>query len=567
MAATGKRIVVLGAGLSGLSFVHYLRNFVLAFQRTDLVGQIIVVEADEQVGGSVRSIVHDDGIVHELGPRNFRTLGGHCTNFAALVGHLGMGDLLNPFPLSMVQKHQLLAYDADRLFPVPQSTGHLLAKLPNSRHRVFEAIFRDIVWAKRMDISKFPDQDPPLYDFIKHRFGEPVAEKIGDPLISMILAGDIRKLSTEALVGDFLVSEQKFNSVIRGSSMAPTNLQAKDELFEADMTGSELIAELRKKQISLYNLKPGNQAIADRLCATLLGSNEDKSVSIYNQTEAISIRFKNSEEETDWLDSDEPKAPCSVLVHTVDGENIRIDCDHLVSSLPAAKLANLLEGSMPANYLAQLDDLKRFENAPVASVCLEYRNLKPTEVNSQVLEAAAVAVNSKSDCRLLSLSLDFNRHLGDSNENKLKATKVNCSIGGAFFEKAFGSQKPDQIDAAQMEQIALEEVSKLLETRREPYRVSSMMQLDSNSQYRPGHKTRLERLRAAIEANGIPLSLLGLSYDGVTPAEAVMGARMGANRLLKRLELPVGRDGSRELGQAPAHRQLAADDQSPKAEA
>lgn len=80
---------MLGGGLSGLSYAHYLRNFLAYHQKTSAVSKITLVEANDYMGGSVKTNVFEDNVVHELGPRSVRMSGMKAHNTCSLIEQLG----------------------------------------------------------------------------------------------------------------------------------------------------------------------------------------------------------------------------------------------------------------------------------------------------------------------------------------------------------------------------------------------------------------------------------------------------------------------------------------------
>ncbi|HLN91805.1 MAG TPA: oleate hydratase, partial [Patescibacteria group bacterium] len=81
------RIVIIGAGLSGLATAHYLVNSLSAAGKE---AEILLLEADAVPGGKMRTI-KQDGFSMEWGPNGFLTNKPHGME---LVKDLGIGNRL-----------------------------------------------------------------------------------------------------------------------------------------------------------------------------------------------------------------------------------------------------------------------------------------------------------------------------------------------------------------------------------------------------------------------------------------------------------------------------------------
>lgn len=531
----GKRIVVLGGGLSGLSYMHYMRNFLKYFNKTSSVSKLTLLEANDYMGGSVKSKVHKDNIIHELGPRSIRTQGVRARNTLVLLEELKLDDkCLYITPKSGASKNRYV-YNNNQLLKMPITIGKLLYKLPGSTKATLGgAIFRDMFKADKMNLDNFPHRDPSVYEFVAHRFGEEAADKMADPIMRGITAGDARKLSSKALLQDLVEKEQAYGSVLRGVAKAPVTKMMHDDLFPNEVLNSELIAKFTKEDVVSYNLKSGLQTIPEHLSNSLLNTNDDNLLSIYNQTKVISIIFNDPQ--------DPDAAPCTVKVETVDGDIVNIDADHIVSSIPASELAKILPDQLPSYYSSQIEGKNVFESiieiphVPVGCVCVEYRDLNPK--SNIHFNSFGFLSHSKAGSKVLGISFDSTMFPEiDKNE---KSFRMTCMIGGAWFEEIFQTNDVNKVTNAQLEQISLEEINKILKIKKEPHRMTALMWKTGIAQYRPGHKDRMQKVRADLKKMTLPITLLGQSYDGIAINDVIFASRMAANDFVKTL------DGQRE---------------------
>lgn len=519
--AAGKRLIVIGGGLSGLSYVHYLRNFLEFYKKTNRIHKVTLLEANNYMGGSVKTNVFEDGVVHELGPRSIRNVGFKGQNTGVLMEQLGLSDrIVSITALSSAGRDRYI-YRNGQLHRVPSSFTKIFTKLPGSDTRMIHAIKRDLFQAKKMDLSNYPYNDPPLYDFIAHRFGVEAAESVLDPLLRGITAGDARQTSCKALFGDMLEKEQLYGSVFKGLMKPPVTKSTHDELFPHDLLESQLLDKFRKNNVLSYNLNTGLQTLPEHLSNSLLNTNDDGLISIYNRTKVTSIKFNHA---------NSGEAPCFVELETVDGDKLTMEADHIVATLPAKDFANILPNTMPSNQRLALDFITKIPHAPVGCVCVEYRNLSNLP---EVVNSFGFLTHSKDNSRLLGIS--FDSAMFPEIDKPVNSTRMTCMIGGAWYKEVLGTDDMDKVTNAQLEQIALEEIRSILKIQEEPFRISTWLWKTGIAQYRPGHSGRIEETRDEIDKLKLELTLLGQSYDGVAINDVVFAARKAANHFVKSL--------------------------------
>jgi len=519
----GKRLVVLGGGLAGLSFVHYLRNFSAFFKKESSISKITLLEANDYMGGSIKSCRYEDGVIHELGPRSVRLAGFKGHNTATLLEQLGLKDRVLSITQDSAAGRNRYIYDNERLYRIPSSISQIFSRLPNSNQTLGAALFRDFFKAPKMNLDEVPDRDPTIYDFIKHRFGEEMAAKVSDPVMRGITAGDARKLSTRAIIGDFLDKEQIYGSVIKGVYKPPVTKSFHDELFPNDLNDSRLLNRFQRTKVLSYNLSTGLQTLPEHLTNSLLNTNQDGLISIFNQTKAVSLQFNQP--------NDPELAPCDIEVETVDGDRMNLPADYVISSIPSKDFAKILPPSMPDYQREALKDIVNVPHAPVGCVSVEYRGIKGKLPN--IVNSFGFLTNSKSSSRVLGISFDTTMFPQIDEPNK--STRFTCMIGGSWFKEVLGTDNLDQVTNAQLEQIALEEIRKILKINLEPHRVSTLLWKTGIAQYLPGHTERLENTRKKLKELQLPLILIGQSYDGIAVNDVVFAARLSAYNLIKSL--------------------------------
>jgi oxygen-dependent protoporphyrinogen oxidase len=193
---------IVGGGISGLTAAHRLRQRGVPF---------VLLEASERWGGVIRS-ERVDGFLLEAGPD---TLLAQKRDGIELCRELGLGDDLVP---TNTRQRAVYVLRRGRLHPLPE--GMFLAVptrlLPFARSRLFS-------WPGKLrmafDLLRPPRRgsgDESISDFFGRRFGRECVERLGEPLLAGIHAGEPERLSMRATFPRFVELEARHGSLIRG---------------------------------------------------------------------------------------------------------------------------------------------------------------------------------------------------------------------------------------------------------------------------------------------------------------------------------------------------------------
>src|SRR6185503_4176498 len=183
--------LVVGAGLSGLVFA---RECVRAGR------EVLVLEASERPGGLVRTEEHD-GFRFEDGPE---ALPGNARTIRALCQELGLG--VHETPCEAGRRFLLLD---GKLVEIPGSPDDLAT----SRVLGFGAKLRLMAEAT---CAREVALDGSIADFARHRFGQEALERLVDPLVAGIHAGDPEQLSLRACFPEVARLVEEHGSVTAG---------------------------------------------------------------------------------------------------------------------------------------------------------------------------------------------------------------------------------------------------------------------------------------------------------------------------------------------------------------
>jgi oxygen-dependent protoporphyrinogen oxidase len=295
-----KNIVVLGAGISGLSLAWNLKK-----HHKDCL--ITIVEKSHRPGGWIQTI-EKDGFLFELGPRSCRPKGAGLATLQ-LIEELGLQDQVIPG----LSTNRYL-YTDQKLQKLPANPISLL--FSSLTRGIIPAIYKDL----RTPPSAMPDES--IYDFFSRRMSSKIAENLVDPMTLGIYAGDIKKLSMKSCFPQVYAWEREHGSIIKGM-FARNKKQDSQSPFIKSM-----------EKYSLFSFKDGMEVLPRELAKRL-------ETELHLSTSATSLSFHAHH----------------VAVGLSNG-NI-IEADHVYSTLPVKNLATLWPNpsfnDIPVNSLSVIN--------------------------------------------------------------------------------------------------------------------------------------------------------------------------------------------------------------------
>lgn len=259
-----KQVVVIGGGITGLTAAYYLRKHA---EEQGIPLQIRLVERQSKLGGDIRTEVFD-GHVIEKGPDSFLR-----RKFAAanLCIELGLADdLVGTNPAN--KKTYILGQGKLNRIPQGLNLGIPTEFMPFATTPLlsFQAKLRaglDMLMPRGKVTG-----DQSLGGFLAKRLGDEVVEKIAEPLLAGIYAGNSRNLSLRATFPQFEELEQKHGSLIRGmlaQARQAKTAQKQDPATAASETGVPPSPKQTMPQTAFITLRGGLVQLVDRLAEVL----------------------------------------------------------------------------------------------------------------------------------------------------------------------------------------------------------------------------------------------------------------------------------------------------------
>jgi oxygen-dependent protoporphyrinogen oxidase len=203
VSPTGARVVVVGAGVSGLATAYRVL-------RADQSLDVTVVEAAGSVGGKLATVSVGD-LEIESGPDAFVARKPWAV------------DLCRELGLELTEPHVRNAYAwTERgLVPMPASALGIPCDIDElARWPGLSRIGRTRALADLVRKSKPPDEDESVGSLVRRRMGDEVAEGVTGPLLGGLSAGDVDRLSVRATFPELARWERDFDSLIRGAKAA-----------------------------------------------------------------------------------------------------------------------------------------------------------------------------------------------------------------------------------------------------------------------------------------------------------------------------------------------------------
>lgn len=476
-----RTVVIVGGGIAGLATAFALQEQAAA---AGLPLRCTVLEAGASWGGKI--VTHRVGdLVTEAGPDSFLS---QKPAGLELCAKLGLTDQVintnetgkKAFVLSRGRLHEL---PEGLVTFVPKELGPFL----RSGLLSWPALLRmglDVVLPRGRQRG-----DESLAAFFRRRFGREVFDRVLEPLMAGIYAGDAEQMSLKATFPRFFELEQRHRSIIRGMMAARRQAGARPTtgprrtMFVSLKNGlGDLVAALTTRLTQ--------QGIALRLGAGV---------------EALRVR---SHQLGRWM--------YDLILH--DGS--AVSCESLVLATPAYVSAELLRPLTPiAGGLLEM--------IPYASTATVAMAFSAAEVGRAV-EGFGFIVPRAEGRDLIAATWTSLKWPHRAPPDQVL---VRCYVGGVGRE-AILQQDDDQLIAT-----VRAELSAICGITARPMYAEVNRWWKAMPQYTIGHLDRLQQLEAALSRYG-GLVLTGAGYRGVGIPDCIRDGAVAAERVIRHLAGP-----------------------------
>ncbi|RXZ82237.1 protoporphyrinogen oxidase [Paenibacillaceae bacterium] len=459
------QIVIIGGGLSGLSSAFYLDK--LAKEQGREI-KITLIEAEDKLGGKIDTLKRD-GFVIEKGPDSFLA---RKLPMLTLAQELGLESELthtNPAAKKTYILHQ------GKLHPMPPG---LVLGIPTEIAPFAVSSMLTVSGKLRalLDMvlpSRAGTEDESIGEFLERRVGTEVMERIAEPLLAGIYAGELRKLSLRATFPQFREAEVKHGSLIRG-------MRANKR---AGAAAQNALPALAKKSVFM-TFKGGLSTVISALDRAL--PEMDRMLG----TKVSAIHKRDAAAADHGRDDSQP----AYIVETEQGEKLAADA--VIVTTPVFQTAGLLKPHM------DVSELEGINYVSVANVVLAFRK----QDIAQPFDGSGFVVPRTEGRQITACTWTSAKWLHTSPEDYVL---LRCYVGRSGDEA--GVELPDDQLAANVRH----DLREILGITAQPEFVEITRLRRSMPQYPVGHVENMAKLRrrAAEQLPGVWMT--GAAFDGV----------------------------------------------------
>ncbi|XP_020876335.1 protoporphyrinogen oxidase 2, chloroplastic/mitochondrial isoform X2 [Arabidopsis lyrata subsp. lyrata] len=301
---SGKRVAVVGAGVSGLAAAYKLKSRGL---------NVTVFEADERAGGKLTSVMQN-GLIWDQGAN---TMTEAEPEVGSLLDDLGLRD-----------KQQ---------FPISQKKRYIVR---NGLPMMIQILLEPFLWKKNDSSSKVSDAsaEESVSGFFQRHFGQEVVDYLIDPFVGGTSAADPDSLSMKHSFPDLWNVEKSFGSIIVGAIR--TKLAAKGgKSGEAKSSPGTKRGSRRS-----FSFKGGMQILPDMLCKSL--SHDE----INLDSKVLSLSYNSGSRQENWSLS-------CVSHNETQRQNLHYDAVVMTAPLCNVKEMKVTKGGQPflLNFLPEIN--------------------------------------------------------------------------------------------------------------------------------------------------------------------------------------------------------------------
>jgi protoporphyrinogen/coproporphyrinogen III oxidase len=458
------RIAVVGGGIAGLAAA---RDLLLAGHEVSLF------EASDRVGGKI-SASPVGGIQLDEGPDSVLARVPFAVELAK---ELGLGDDLIPQPPGtayLYSRGALRRLPAGNVLGIPTDIDALADSGIVSAWACSRAAEDLTAPDDRPD--DLPDDDESVGDLVRRRLGDEILERMVDPLLGGINAGDADRLSLNAGAPQIAAAVGRHPSLIeslraqRAATPAPTG--APEPVF--------------------YTLRGGLTRLVDALGAAI-DSAEVRTSTTVRCIEASGDAYR--------IDAGTPS-----------GE-LAIEADGVVLATPADVSARLIEDLAPS-AAAELEGIDYSSVVLTALAVPESAVRRPLDASGYLIPRVEGLLLTA--CTWTSVKWP---HLATPGQLLLRAS------AGRYGDDRAMEMGDDELLAAVLADLA---VTMDLHLDGPPSDVRITRWPRSFPQYTPGHLARIERIEGALEAAAPGIRLAGAAYRGVGIPACINSGRTAA---------------------------------------
>ncbi len=468
-----KKVAIIGGGISGLSAAYSFKKRASQEKNFDYV----LLEKLNRIGGTIIT-ERVNGFLVEGGPDCFVSTKPQVIELA---NELGIGNrLLN----SNEEKKGTFILSRGKLHELPEG---LMTMVPSQLGPFLKT--KLISWPGKLRIAldlvippKRTSNEESLSEFVRRRLGREVLEKIAEPLVGGVHAGDPDKMSLKSTFPRFIEMEEEYGSLIRG-----TLAMLKKAKETSGKTPSDLLK--RPPRTFFMSLHEGMQELTDTL---LNGLDRDK------------VLTGNEVQRIVW---DKKKNRFEISV----GQGESFMADTVIVAVPAFAAARMVR---------ELDELlaQKLSEIPYvdsATISLGFKN----ENLGVCPQGFGVVIPLAEKKRLMAATWSSNKWAFRAGEGFFLARGF---VGGAR------NQEYVRLDDQSLLKLVQEELKGIAGINGQPEVVRIFRWGKGMAQYTVGHSQRVAEIETRASARP-GFFLAGNAYHGVGLSDCIKSGKEAAN--------------------------------------
>ncbi|WP_096188234.1 protoporphyrinogen oxidase [Evansella halocellulosilytica] len=461
-----QRIAIIGGGITGVSAAYYLQKEI---QQNGTEAELTLYEAGEKLGGKIETD-YTDGFVIEQGPDSVLA---RKTSVMELAKEVGMGDedfVYSKTGSFILHKSKLYPMPGGAILGIPTQWGPFLkTKLISPAGKLRAGA--DLILPRTSD----GDEDQSLGVFFKKRLGNEVVERLIEPLLSGVYAGDLDQLSLQATFPQFKQVEKKHRSLIVGMKSTTARGQSQGK------------SQTPKPKGMFLNFRNGLQSFIDQVESKLDPSTIIKGVALQ------SLQKVNGKYELTFSDGTKDVV------------------DHVVLTTPHHITYSFLKNYQFAQWLNEIPATS------VATVAMAF----PEKAIKQDIDGSGFVVSKESGYSITACTWTHKKWEHSTPDGKVL---LRGYVGRAGDEDIV-FKSDEEILAA-----VLKDLSHIMELEGEPdfYKIRRWKQ--AMPQYIVGHKERLQKFKSSLTEELPNVHVTGASFEGIGVPDCInQGKKVAEN--------------------------------------
>ena len=457
-----RKVAIIGGGITGLTAAFYLQK---EAQQNNLPIDVVLIESSLRVGGKIHTL-RKDGFIIERGPESFLDYNNSVRELATDLGiehemvsnnhgqtYVVVGSELNPIPsLTYQGSLKVSSFITSGLFSLAgklRAVGDLL--LPKTRD----------------------DEDEPIGDFFRRRFGKEVVENLVEPLLAGTFAGDIDHLSIQSMFPQFYQLEKEHRSLILGLKRSAHQSTTHNESYQTFKNGLETLIESIESSLSPTSILKGVKVES-------IDKSNDGSVQIY---------FNNMPP---------------------------LKCDAVIMTTPFNVTKSIF------NTYGLLEDMPNMNYATIATVNMAFKQ----DGLKKYKDAMNFFVSRNSNLSITTCTW--------ANHKWNNVTPEGYDLLRVYIGRV-GDEAIVELSDSDIEKTVLQDLKTAIGITEQPLFTVVTRWKQSMPQYTVGHEKRMKEIKEQLHQEFPNVKLVGSSYEGISVPDCVSQGKEAALEMLEEM--------------------------------